>query len=108
MNSTGAGILCASLTGASVLVGHVDVDVRGEPQHGADDIIAAFTGSPHEGRPPLQIRLVLHRRVGQEDPDRLLREKKSRCSHCDDYEAEGTHRVVALSAVVQRRGTLAV
>lgn len=108
MNSTGVGILCASLTGASVLVGHVDVNVRGEPQHGADDIIAAFTGSPHEGRPPLQIRLVLHRRVGQEDPDRLLREEKSRCSYWDDYEAEGTHRVVALSAVVQRRCTLAV
>lgn len=48
------------LTGAAVLVGHVDVDVRAEGQHGADDIIATLPCSPHEGGPPLEIGFILH------------------------------------------------
>lgn len=48
------------LTGASVLVSHVDVNVRGEGQHGVDDIITAFPSSPHEGCSPFQIGFILH------------------------------------------------
>lgn len=62
----------AFLTGAAILVGHVDVDVRGEGEHGADDIIAALPGSPHEGRPALQVWLVFHGRVRQKHTDGLL------------------------------------
>lgn len=78
-------ISAARLTGASVLVGHVDVNVRDEAQHGSDDIIATFPRSPHEGRPPLQIGLILHGPVGQEHADRLLQEET--VSSCLDYQA---------------------
>lgn len=65
-------LVSQELTGASVLVGHVDVNVRGEGQHGADDIITALPSGPHKGRPPLQIRFILHRWVGQKNTNCLL------------------------------------
>lgn len=60
------------LTGAAILVGHVDVDVRVVFEHGADDIVTALPRGPHEGCPALKIGFIFHRRVGQKHTDRLL------------------------------------
>lgn len=70
------------LTGAAVLVGHVDVNVRGERKHGADDIITALPGGPHEGRPPFQIGFILHRRVGQKHSYCLLQTHRQTIMFC--------------------------
>lgn len=64
------------LTGAAILVGHVDVDAGDEGEHGADDFIASLPGGPHEGRPALQVGLVFHRRVRQKHADRLLQAQR--------------------------------
>ena len=60
------------LTRAAIFVSHVDVDVRAESQHGADDVITALPRGPHECGSALQIRFIFHRWMGEKHANCLL------------------------------------
>lgn len=60
------------LTGAAIFVGHVDIDVRVEGKHGANDVITALPRGPHECGSALQIRFIFHGWMGEKHTNCLL------------------------------------